>query len=176
VSGHDDETIKWKRLKDRELMAYLVHHRNEFVPKETILEDLWPDASPKHSTAYLYTCVYHIRKMLRCMDCTETLESRNNSYRLRLEQSWCDADLMDTAAGWDIHAGNIEECERIVSLYSGGYMGSEEFRWAKKLQEKYEKDYVQLNNRMAAFYAGHGNPDQAAICLSRAHNRRIGTC
>lgn len=150
INGHAEDMVKWKRLKDRELMAYLVHHRNQFVPKETILEHLWPDANPQQSTAYLYTCVYNIRKMLRSMGCSETLESRNNAYRLRLERSWCDADLLDAMLGQDTRAPNFEDCQRAAALYIGSYMQSDGFAWAMEQEKKYQEGYLQLTQRMAA--------------------------
>ncbi|PWV98537.1 response regulator receiver and SARP domain protein [Paenibacillus cellulosilyticus] len=168
VSGQTESMIKWKRVKDRELMAYLVHHRNQFVPKEKILVDLWPEANTKQSSAYLYTCVYHIRKMLRDMGCNETLESRNNAYRLRMDRSWCDVDLLDSVLGVNINAANIVDYERVASLYIGSYMEGDGFSWAKEMEKKYQADYVLLSKRMAAFYASEHKPGLVVFCLRRA--------
>ncbi|MBD2863347.1 response regulator [Paenibacillus sp. IB182363] len=87
VDGREGEPVKWRRTKDRELMAYLTHNRNSFVPKETLLEALWPGADPEQSTAYLYTCFHHIRKLMKRFGCRETLESGTDGYQLLPNQA-----------------------------------------------------------------------------------------
>lgn len=172
VNAQTGEAVKWRRLKDRELMAYLVHRRNRFVPKGNILEDLWSGASPEQATAFLHTCVYDIRKKMNSLGCKEKLEFRDNGYRLELLEMWCDADEFERIADVRIvDAKNISECEAVAKLYKGNYMEKEGFMWAYEAEEALKDTYTALMNRMADFYSSIPNYEAAMNCLQNAHKR-----
>lgn len=166
-----DETssaaLKWRTTKERELMAYLVHHRNTFVPKEKILEDLWANANPDQATAFLHTCVYSIRKKLRSFGGKPMLEFKNNGYHLDTGELYCDADEFERLAsgGMTVSANDIGEFERIANLYAGDYMEKDGFIWALDVQEKFKGAYIELMKRMASYYLSVKQFHAAANCL-----------
>lgn len=172
VDAQTGETVNWKRNKDRELMAYLVHSRNQVVSKASILEHLWPDTAPKQAAAFLHTCVYNIRKLMNSLGCAEKLVYKDNGYRLELLKMWCDADDFErVAAGTEVDAGSIGACEAAAELYKGNYMEHEGFIWAYEAMEALKDVYLSLMNRMAEYYRSIRNEASAMKCLLHAHTR-----
>ncbi len=172
MDAQTGEAVKWRRFKDRELMAYLIHKRNRFVSKASILEDLWPGAHPEQATAFLYTCVYNIRKKMNSLGCREKLEYRDNGYRLELLEMWCDADEFERMAGClEVDVNNIGVCEAVAELYKDNYMEKEGFIWTYKTVEVLKETYITLMNRMADYYSSIRNYESAMSCLQNAHKR-----
>lgn len=173
ADGLTGEAVKWRRSKERELMAYLVHNRNQFVPKEKIMEDLWPAANPEQATTFLHTCVYNIRKKMNSLGCKEMLEYRENGYRLMLRDLWCDTDEFERIAcsGREIDSGNIGEFEAIAKLYKGNYMEEDGFCWAHEAMEELKNAYIALMKRMADYYISMNKHQSAASCLRSALKR-----
>jgi len=166
------EAVKWRRLKDRELMAYLVHKRNRFVSKGSILEDLWPGANPEQATAFLHTCVYNIRKKMNLLGCKEKLEYRDNGYRLELVEMWCDTDEFERIdSHLKVDASNIEALEAIAKLYKDNYLEKEGFIWAYEAEKSLRDTYIRLMNGMADHYSSLLQYDLAMNCMQNAHSK-----
>ncbi|MEC0269506.1 response regulator [Paenibacillus anseongense] len=166
--------VKWRTSKERELMAYLVHHRNTFVTKEKILEDIWPNANLEQVTAFLHTCIYSIRKKIASAGDNYKLEFHNNCYRLEIRGVECDAAGFERVTGGEmvITPDSIGEFEKIANLYKGNYMEEDGFAWAQEAQEKYKSDYIELMRRMSDYYLSVKEFRAAVQCLQSAlrHN------
>ncbi|OXM82989.1 response regulator [Paenibacillus rigui] len=163
-------TVKWRTSKERELMAYLVHHRNAFVTKEKILEDVWAGSNPEQAVVFLHTCIYGIRKKLGSIGCKHLLEFRNNSYRLEVSGLWCDAEEFERAVSGRkaVSPVSIDDFNRIAGLYTGNYMEEDGFVWVHEAQEKFKDAYIGLMKRMTECYLSMKEPRAAADCLRRA--------
>ncbi|BFT69535.1 response regulator [Paenibacillus sp. P36] len=166
--------VKWRTSKERELMAYLVHHRNTLITKEKILEDIWPNANLEQVTAFLHTCIYSIRKKIASAGDNYKLEFHNNCYRLEIRGVECDAAGFERVTGGEmvITPDSIGEFEKIANLYKGNYMEEDGFAWAQEAQEKYKSDYIELMRRMSDYYLSVKEFRAAAKCLQSAlrHN------
>ncbi|MCY9662280.1 response regulator [Paenibacillus chondroitinus] len=162
--------VKWRTSKERELMAYLVHHRNTLITKEKILEDIWPNANLEQVTAFLHTCIYSIRKKIASAGDNYKLEFHNNCYRLEIRGVECDAAGFEQVAGSEmvITPDTIGEFEKIANLYKGNYMEEDGFVWAQEAQEKYKSDYIELMRRMSDYYLSVNEFRAAAQCLHSA--------
>ncbi|WP_248928305.1 response regulator [Paenibacillus hamazuiensis] len=162
--------VKWRTSKERELMAYLVHHRNTFVAKEKILEDVWDSSNTEQAAVFLHTCIYGIRKRLGGIGCKHLLEFKNNSYRLETRGLLCDADEFERIAGGggSVSPVSIGEFERVATLYTGDYMEEDGFVWAYEAQVRFKDAYIGLMKRMAECYLSMKAPRAAADCLRSA--------
>ncbi|TXK68911.1 response regulator [Paenibacillus sp. N3.4] len=170
LDAHTGEAVKWRRLKDRELMAYLVHKRNRFVSKGSILEDLWPGAKQEQATAFLHTCVYNIRKKMNSLGYKEKLKYRDNGYKLELMDMWCDVEEFERITGaMEVNATNISKCEWAAKLYKGNYMEKEGYIWAYETEESLKHTYITFMHRMAEFYNSIEKYESAMNCLQNAH-------
>ena len=59
VLNDDGEPVRWRSKKVQELMAYLLHNRNQELTTEVIMEDLWSADDNKQRKTF-YTTVYHL--------------------------------------------------------------------------------------------------------------------
>lgn len=173
VDAQTGAAVKWRRSKERELMAYLLHNRNQLVPKEKIIDDLWGAAKPEQAANFLHTCVYSIRKMMNSFELANMLEYRNNGYRLETGKLWCDADEFKRVivSDMEIHSGNIGQVEAIAKLYKGNYMEEDGFLWAREKEEEWRDAYIALMKRMADYYISVNKHKAAADCLRSALQR-----
>ncbi|TVX99892.1 response regulator [Cohnella terricola] len=162
--------VKWRTSKERELMAYLVHHRNTFVMKEKILEDIWPNANLEQGTTFLHTCIYRIRKKIASFGDNYKLEFHNNCYRLETRGGECDvAEFERVTSGEMVNTpDSIGEFEKIADLYKSNYMEEDGFDWTQQAKEKYKSDYFELMRRMADYYLSVQNHRAAEHCLRSA--------
>lgn len=169
-NGEPKSHVKWRTSKERELMAYLVHHRNTFVTKEKILEDIWPHANLEQVSAFLHTCIYSIRKKIASSGDNFKLEFHNNGYRLEMRGGACDAAEFERVTSGDmiIRADAIGEFEMIASLYSSAYMEEDGFIWAQGVQEKYKNEYIALMKRMSDYYLSLKKFQLSIQCLHNA--------
>ena len=162
--------VKWRTSKERELMAYLVHHRNTYVTKEKILEDIWPNANLDKVTAHLHTYIYSIRKKIASVGDNYKLEFHNNCYRLEMRGGACDVAEFErvTSGEMVITPESIGEFEKIANLYKSNYMEEDGYVWAQQAQEKYKNDYFELMRRMADYHLSVQNHRAAGHCLRNA--------
>ncbi|MEF3311212.1 response regulator [Paenibacillus sp. GYB004] len=161
--------VKWRTTKERELAAFLVHNGNEWVQKEKILDALWGQDHIDQSRAYLYTCIYTLRKKLSAMGLERLLQSEQNGYRLDVASIGCDAAEFSKVCEGEqpVDAASIAKMVRAVSLYRGDYLEEDGYFWAMQLQERYRERYISLLKRMAAYYAGVQSYLQAIECLRK---------
>ncbi|MET3287752.1 UNVERIFIED_CONTAM: two-component system LytT family response regulator [Brevibacillus sp. OAP136] len=156
--------MKWRTSKERELLAFLVHNRNELIAKEKILDELWPETPHEQAKAYLHTCVYNLRKKWLDLGYKEILEYTNGCYRLNTSGVDCDVDAFKTLMSEcaQVNAETIMVCERIVKLYKGNYLEEDGFLWSIAIQEDYKEKYMKLVMKMADYYVRAGQYPQAA--------------
>ncbi len=158
--------VKWRTSKERELLAYLVHHRNKIVAKEKILEDIWPEAAPNQAKTFLHTCVYNIRKRWLDLGYKNVLEYKNGGYRFNITGISCDVEQFerDCMERSEVTAENSNLCQKTVQLYTGNYLEEDGFLWALSYQERLKEAYMSLLLRMAAYNVSVSAYQAAAAC------------
>lgn len=164
-----DGLVKWRTAKVRELAAYLVHNRNQWVNKDKVQDDLWGDEHLEQSRTYLYTCVYNLRKKLLELGFEELLKSDQNRYRLEIEPFWSDVNefMVATEEVTAVDASNVEQLEHVASLYRGDYMEEDSFLWAVDDQDQYRERYIALLRQLSDYYVTDRNYSPAIDCLRR---------
>src|SRR6266498_1020771 len=82
--------------KQRALLAVLLLHRNEFVSRERLIDELWGGRAPSGAAHNLDVYVSRLRKALRADGETETpLLTRPGGYFLRLESDQLDVVVFE---------------------------------------------------------------------------------
>src|SRR6186997_1203248 len=76
----DGPPLTLKGRKPRALLALLLLHRNELVPPDVLIEDLWGEKAPATAANTLQVYVSQIRKIVG-----DRLSTEGGSYRLRVE-------------------------------------------------------------------------------------------
>jgi DNA-binding SARP family transcriptional activator/streptogramin lyase len=83
--GVAGEAVPLAGPKQRAVLALLVLHANEVVPRDRLIDDLWGDEPPAEAAATLRVYVARLRKILSVANgAAPTLEAFRNGYVLRV--------------------------------------------------------------------------------------------
>lgn len=161
MSGQEPQEIKWRTNKVRELFAYLFHHRNKTVDKDTLLELLWPDYDLSKGMPQLYTAIYLIRQTLKRSGIKTVTINKGNletGYKLTVESSLIDVDEWEKRLAQLAPPArdNIADYEQTLAMYSGDYFGEYDYLWAEYERERLRRLWLQLAKKMNHFYQEKG--------------------
>ncbi|MEC0226236.1 response regulator [Paenibacillus alba] len=171
-SGGSTEIPKWRTSKTQELFIYLLHHRGNIVPKETLLELLWPELDAKQATSQLYTSIYHIRQCLKQMGIDAPIRNLTiqegymlDTSRIRIDVDEWENGLRQASGGnWvDSHS----ELQRLLELYEGNYFQEHGYWWAENERERLRKLWYQHARSLARFYDKAGMRKEALTMYER---------
>lgn len=170
--GCEPEIFKWRTSKVQELFAYMFHHREKTVDRETLIELLWPDFGIDRGAKQLYTAIYHIRQTIKKAGISSiTINSVNNlygGYIMHVENI-----LIDTKE-WETNlnkldppkSNNIQEHEKVFGEYKGDYLGNYDYLWAEGERERLRRLWLNHGLILSKFYRDTENI-QAAIKVNQ---------
>jgi len=177
----------------RELLAYLALQRGRPVPRDRILEALWPDNDPAKSISSFHKALHLLRKGLAAqaglppglMIVTE----RQGEYLLAPEAVWVDAlafeEALDQAAraaqaGQEDRHGAL--LRRALDLYGGALLGDQVPDWAAEERRRLHDRYLDAVRALSTWHEGHGDLASALVLalrladadpLTEAYHRRV---
>lgn len=106
--------------KQRTLLAYLLLHRNEAIPRDVLIDALWPEDPPATAAHALDVYVSRLRKSLGADGLVET---RGGSVRLTVADEAVDAacfeQLVDTARRAEAPVDRLAALEQALALWRG---------------------------------------------------------
>ncbi|MFC4304884.1 response regulator [Cohnella boryungensis] len=154
---------KWRTLKAQELFAYLVAQQGQWIPKERMLEELWPDYEYDRAIPHLHTAISQIRKILKGWGVEAKVEFALDSYRLKWQGLETDVDLMEReAVGAEIVTEEqFKHALSLIALYRGDYLEEHDFRWAEARRVDLKLRYQSLVLQAAKYELKGGSPERA---------------
>ena len=174
VGGRGLAVEKWHRKQAVTLLKYLVTHLGRAVPREALIECLWPDADESQGRGRLKVTVYFMRRQLRAADISEdTLETVDKAYVLRHDKVWVDSQAFERliAEGSMLQdQQRLDEAlhcyEEAFRLYRGDYMQEDIYAdWCAAERERLHELHLEMLARMADCHAKHGHYAKAAqVC------------
>src|SRR5262245_51043891 len=98
---NDGRALALGPSKQRALLAVLLLHVNEVVPRDRLVEDLWGERAPETATTALHGYVSQLRKLLEPGNGAErrVLITRAPGYLLELEPAQVDLKRFELLAG-----------------------------------------------------------------------------
>ena len=106
--------------KQRTLLAYLLLHRNEAIPRETLIDALWPEDPPPSAAHALDVYISRLRKSLGAEGLFET---RGGSIRLNVSDKAVDTarfeQLVADARRAEAPAERLVALEQALALWRG---------------------------------------------------------
>jgi DNA-binding SARP family transcriptional activator len=165
VAGEGLQVESWKRKQAAVVLKCLASQLGRSVHRERLIEWLWPEADVERGWERLKVTISYLRAKLRAggaMD--DTIETVGQSYLLRRDAVWIDADVFArlVAAGWGLlKDGNRGEArarfEEAESLYRGDYLEDEPYaEWCAEERERLREIYLELLAGLAKCYAEDG--------------------
>mgnify|MGYP001430219788 CR=1 FL=1 len=168
VGWENQEPIKWRAEKTRELFAFLLHNKGRDISKEEILDKLWSEDNPEKAIRQLYNGIYYIRKALEEYGIDRALISIDSSYNLKIGAVELDVDRMHEIEKSE-HADNLEKLEEMEDIYTGDYFQGENYPWADFERENLGKVYQQCLIKLSKLYIEKKQFDKAESKLTKAY-------
>lgn len=127
----------WRTRRSEELFHYLLHHRKQYISRDKLLEEFWPDTDVENAQAQLYSTIYQTRKTLEALDIKIEIINRNQRYRLELHDIEIDVDLIRSRLQHftRLTEENLHDLIQILNLYEGHYFQDKGYLWAESEKE-----------------------------------------
>ncbi|KYG90417.1 response regulator receiver protein [[Bacillus] sp. KCTC 13219] len=127
----NNQTIKWRTKKVKELFIYLWLNQQKPNLNVLIIEILWPNSEYDKGSANLYTTVYQLRKLFKDKGVENPIELVNNHYQLNLQVK-SDYENLQSILNKENH--NELEIQRILNIYQSDFLENEDYDWAIKIK------------------------------------------
>ncbi|MBW7476992.1 response regulator [Paenibacillus oenotherae] len=172
IADNEPETIKWRTTKVKELFAYLLHHRNQTVSKDTLLELLWPGLDERKGIANLQTSIYRIRNLCKSDELKQVMMINFSHYGYILETK----KIIVDAEEWDqqlrqlepISEYNAAQHQRVFDQYRGDYFGEDQYFWAEVERNRLKRMWLELAGSLGQYYDRNGKDHEALAIYHRA--------
>lgn len=123
--------IKWRTKKVKELFIYLWHNRELAVHKARIIEELWPNTDVSKAMVLLHTTIYQLRKALKEYGIEKPVTLLNDQYVLSVSLT---SDVHELEELFRLENMTAEDVEKVLELYTGDYLEEEGYTWATRQQ------------------------------------------
>lgn len=135
----NDEEVKWRTRKVKELFIYLWHHRGRASYRSRILEELWGDLPTEKASVLMHTTVYQLRKKLKELGIENSISLINEAYLLNVSVQSDYLKLKHMLETIELRHSTIA---KLIDLYEGDYLEEESYHWAQPAQEKIKRTFL----------------------------------
>ena len=177
--SHMEET-EWDRIQPKKLLEAIISYGGRSIPKEILIDELWPEESPGAAEKNFKTTLQRLRKSLEPSihkDFTSSyVHLHDNLVHLDAELCQVDAELFLSLFRMAEEKEKKGDAKSALSLYveameiyKGDFLPEELYApWADKKREELKRKLIELLNRMAHLYEKQGAVRKAIDCYNRA--------
>jgi len=171
-AGETVPLASWRSRKARDLLKLLVAHGGRPVPRELLMEQLWPGQSPERLGNRLSVAISTVRTTLdpeKRFPADHFVGAGEGAVVLQLATAAVDVQLFlhDAAAGLALRAtGALAEAadrlEAAEAAYSGDFLEEDLYEdWAVPLREEARASYLSVLRALAEDALAAGNMESA---------------
>lgn len=157
--------VKIRTQKSRELLAYLLEHR-EGVGRDRIIADLWED-NEGDVIGMFHTRRGDIRRAFENLGAQNPIVHERGIYRLDTQEIICDHDAFRLAAEDFRKDPSTENAQRVVDHYTGRYLDDMEALWAESARLRCEDIFLQAAESLLESYRETGERAKTVELLRR---------
>lgn len=160
VIGADQERLKWRTGKEKELFVYLAIQGEERTHRDVLIEALWPEENYQKAKVYLHTCVSLLRKDLRQIGFEDVLKYEGEKYYFRaelLETDYAALQAALRAIRQSPGPADPEQLEAALALYAGPLLKDEDYVWAYDGFQHLEQSLGELRRELCKLYESRGD-------------------
>lgn len=159
----------WQSRKARDLLKILVARRRP-VPRDQLMELLWPETDPAKSGNRLSVQLSTLRNVLQCPSDTETGPLLTAGGAVGLDPANVEVDVEEflAAAGAALDAHRQEDRNAVARLvaaeakHTGGFLDGEPYQeWAAPLAEDVRTTYIAVLRALGARLREAGDVDES---------------
>jgi ATP/maltotriose-dependent transcriptional regulator MalT/DNA-binding SARP family transcriptional activator len=166
---------EWQSRKARDLLRFLVTRRGGLVPRDVVLENLWPGEDPRVTANRLSVAVSVVRAVLdpeHRFEPDHYLASTRDGLRLVLANVSVDvedflekADRALRASAAEGPSRALEPLEEAEAAYGGDFLEEDRYEdWAAPLREEVRAVYLDVLRALVSAAEAAGRPS-ARYCL-----------
>ena len=168
--------LHWRTAKAKELFVYLLHKRGVSVPKERLIDLLWPDMEEEKALTNLHTTVYQVRRLLKEQVLPCTLSYVENSYRIEAPDVGFDTDRWEAEVKQALKEPlpddeRMQRLKRLADAYGGDFLEQEGYLWAEDERQRLRLLWLETAQRAADMTDQAGSTADAAALLVRIRDR-----
>lgn len=172
----------WQRKAAVTVLKILAMHRCQRVPRDRLIEYLWPDVDEKHGRDRLKVAIHSLRQLLGC---AELIEHADESYALRAGAVLLDVAVFERLVGEGMrHARQHRPDDAIanlgdaLSLYRGDYLEEDAYEeWCAEDRMRLRELYFEAAEFLAETLMAQRRHDEAGrVCkdaLARESCREV---
>lgn len=163
---------EWLGTKAGNLFAYFLTARQGTIPRDRVLEALWPGSNPQKSVGAFHTALYEARQVLRRSGLDRKfISTRSGEYYMEKDLFWVDVDafngLLEACAQHQhVSLNRCDACahrlQTALDLYHGDYLESLYDDWALEAQRPLAEAHLNALQQLAGYYESHGDRRRAA--------------
>ncbi len=158
----------FQRRKTLTLLKILLTRSGHPVPRDALVEFLWPEADPRAGANRLYVLVHALRRIVEpaqqghhwryiCNDGDHYYFNAEAPYRLDIKEFREHVNLGRRRERNGNTAAGIDAYEKVVSLYRGDLLEEEPYaEWCWGEREHLREEYLDVLRKLAAFYLEQG--------------------
>ncbi|WP_430785523.1 AfsR/SARP family transcriptional regulator [Actinoplanes sp. G11-F43] len=159
--------------RSRDLLVYLITHRETAVHRDVLIDAFWPRARPAAGRNSLHVALAGARRALREVCAEPLIERCGQAYRIRRDAPvWTDADEFERHCRSGLRERDPEAAaghfEAAGLLLRGGFLADRPYaEWAAPRRESLRALAVQAQSRLVVLYRGRGEYGAAAALARR---------
>ncbi len=166
VTLDDVEVDTRSSRRTRNMLAYLLTHRRQPVPRDVLMEVFWPTADEPAARNCLHVAICGARQALRAASEASVIERWFDCYQLADTVAvWTDVDAFErqcrdgaAADRAGDRAGAIAGYEAAAQLYEGDFLADDPYLdWAMARREDLRLQAVESQRRLVDLYGERGD-------------------
>jgi DNA-binding SARP family transcriptional activator len=170
---------EWDRKQPKKMLKAIVSYGGDRVPKEVLIDELWPEESPKAAEKNFKTTLQRLRKSLEPSIHKEFSSSYIHLHdnivsldpELCLEDSHQFLSLLKKAEEKEKKGdtkGALLLYTEAMESYKGEFLPDELYApWADKRREELRGKYIELLNKLASLYERQGAFKKSIDCYKK---------
>lgn len=166
------------RRRVRDVLAYLVTHRRAPVPRDVLMEAIWPGARPDQARNSLHVALSGARRAIRTASPAPVIERYRDGYRIApTVDVWTDVEQFERefAAGRRADVAGVpalRHYETACQVYGGDFLADDPYtEWTCGRREELRLAAIAAQSRLVDAYVGHGAFAAAAALARRVLDR-----
>ena len=140
----DEVPVKWDRAKAQELFAFLLMNHNQYINKDTIIEQLWPEYDFSKALSILQTVVYSIRNTFSTVEHRVKLQYSQSKYCLTIVDA--NIDLFEFQEQLEmVRSGNqysVVRLDYLKELCKKGFLSDHAYLWSFAKEEELKSELI----------------------------------
>ncbi|AIQ57442.1 hypothetical protein PBOR_11285 [Paenibacillus borealis] len=167
-AGGQEDKVKWRTYKSKELMSFLFLKGAAYVPKGQIIQALWPECSDVQAHSNLHTTLYKMKTALKKAEVHVDIHFKGGSYRMEIAGAAGDLwEFEDFARRNDpLTLLTVPKYEYILELYQGELFADDDYWWSNSKRAEMLGFYVMLSKKLCSYFIAEGRLKEA---MHRVH-------